>query len=160
MIYADPPWLYDFAARDHRNINNHYPAMPTEEICNMPISDICEKDCVLFLWATAPKLPEGLQVLEAWGFDYKTHFIWDKVKHNFGHYNSVRHEILLIGGKGSSTPDVKKLYDSVVVCEKTKHSEKPEIFREMIDELYLSKNKIELFARKKTQGWFTYGNET
>jgi N6-adenosine-specific RNA methylase IME4 len=105
-------------------------------------------------------LEECFDVIRAWGFKYKTSFVWDKVKHNMGHYNSVRHELLLVCTKGSCTPDVPKLFDSVVSVERTaKHSEKPEVFREMIDTLYTTGRKIELFARKMTPGWETWGNQ-
>src|SRR4030095_7531257 len=96
----------------------------------------------------------------AWGFEYKTAFIWDKVKHNYGHYNSVRHELLLIATKGSCVPDSNELYDSVVVIEREEHSSKPEYFRSIIDEMYRPKGKdrIELFARSKLpKGWIGWG---
>jgi len=100
--------------------------------------------------------------MQAWGYEYKTSYVWDKIKHNMGHYNSVRHEFLLIGGKGKSTPDEKKLFDSVVSIERTeKHSEKPEWFAEMIDTLYTHGNRIELFSRNsKRNGWNFWGNES
>ena len=100
------------------------------------------------------------RVVPAWGFDYKTYFVWDKRRHNFGHYNSVQHEGLLVAVKGSCTPEVAQLHRSVVQIERTKkHSEKPEYFREMIDRLYPSGNRLELFAREKRRGWSCWGNE-
>jgi len=75
IIYADPPWKYnDKGCRG--NATNHYPTMKNEDICNLPIEDLADDNCVLFLWVTAPKLPEGLQVMESWGFKYKTCIIW------------------------------------------------------------------------------------
>jgi N6-adenosine-specific RNA methylase IME4 len=86
--------------------------------------------------------------------------VWDKVKHNFGHYNSVRQELLLICTRGSCTPDVKELVDSVQTIERsTKHSEKPEEFRRIIDTLYPKGPRVELFARAKHEGWDSWGNE-
>jgi N6-adenosine-specific RNA methylase IME4 len=115
---------------------------------------------VLFLWTTSPFLEDSFKIINSWGFKYKSSFVWDKVMHNMGHYNSVRHEFLLIATKGSCTPDEKKLFDSVQSIEKTrKHSEKPEKFREIIDTLYVYGNRIELFARKKHDHWDVYGNE-
>jgi site-specific DNA-methyltransferase (adenine-specific) len=128
----------------------------------MPIKEICDKNSVLFLWATSPKLEQAFSIIREWGFEYKTSFVWDKVKHNFGYYNSIRHEFLLIAGKGSSTPDSKKLHDSVISIERSKvHSEKPEFFRDLIDELYTWGNRIELFHRGKEikKGWDSWGNE-
>jgi N6-adenosine-specific RNA methylase IME4 len=104
-------------------------------------------------------LKESFQVIDAWGFEYKTSFVWDKVKHNMGHYNSVRHEFLLVCTKGSCTPDVQKLFDSVQTIERTKHSEKPEEFRKIIDTIYPNGKRIELFSRKKVDGWESFGNE-
>ena len=139
---------------------SHYSTMSIEELCNLPVVDIRADDCVLFMWTTSPKLEQAFQVIKAWGFKYKTSFVWDKVKHNFGYYNSVRHEFLLIAGHGSSTPDVKELHDSVISIERSdKHSEKPEYFRELIDNIYTTGNRIELFARNKVDGWETWGAE-
>ena len=161
IIYADPPWKYGSDYQDKfGHARSHYSTMDQSELCDLPVKEICMPNCVLFLWVTSPKLPEGLEILQSWGFDYKTSFVWDKVKHNYGNYNSVRHEFLLIGGKGSSTPDVKKLYDSVVSIERSnKHSEKPEYFRKLIDELYPTGDRIELFSRKELEGWNTWGSE-
>jgi len=163
IIYADPPWLYNQGkdlSDKYGDVKKHYPPMELDDICKLPIKELCQKDCVLFLWATAPKLPEALSVMDAWGFQYKTNIVWDKVKHNFGFYFSVRHELLLIGGMGSSTPDIKELHDSVISIERSnKHSEKPSYFRELIDKLYVDGNRIELFAREKIENWDNWGNE-
>lgn len=162
IIYADPPWKYN----DKRDGNttgaeDHYPTMSIEEICELPIKELAEDNAVLFLWTTSPLLEDTFKVISAWGFKYKSSFIWDKVKHNMGHYNSVRHELLLICTRGSCTPDNVKLFDSVQSIERTdKHSEKPEEFREIIDTLYTYGNKIELFSRKKVEGWKVWGNQS
>lgn len=163
IIYADPPWMYDKGKElsdKYGDVQKHYPPMETEDICGLPIQELAEKNCVLFLWVTAPKLPEGLQVMNSWGFQYKTCVVWDKIKHNYGFYFSVRHELLLIGGIGSSTPDIKKLHDSVISIERSdRHSEKPEYFRDLIDSMYIEGSRIELFARKSVAGWDNWGNE-
>ena len=161
VVYADPPWRYGNKLVDgYGAAENHYPTMSIDELCALPVADITDKNAVLFLWTTSPLLEECFDVIRAWGFKYKTSFVWDKVRHNMGHYNSVRHEFLLVCTKGSCTPDVGKLFDSVVVCERSDtHSEKPEVFRSMIDTLYTHGNKLELFARKKTDGWTVWGNQ-
>jgi N6-adenosine-specific RNA methylase IME4 len=160
IIYADPPWKYGNAMPDYvTEPQDYYLLMDTADICAMPVKDLTEDDAVLFLWSTSPHLPEALEVIKAWGFNYKTTFIWDKVKHNMGHYNSVRHEILLVCTKGACTPDVKKLFDSVVSIERTEHSKKPEYFREIIETLYTYGNKIELFSRSAPDGWDVFGNQ-
>ena len=157
IVYADPPWSY------HKQITgtmpqDHYKLMTLDDICNMPIKNISENNAVLFLWVVVPQIEEALQVIKSWGFKYKTHFVWDKVKHNMGHYSSVRHELLFICTKGSCQPDNLKLFDSVYSEERTEHSKKPDYFRNIITTLYLG-NKIELFARTKVDGWDFFGNE-
>ncbi len=163
IIYADPPWPYDdtgvTTSPSYGGTKWHYPSMTAEELCALPVGAMADADSVLFMWATSPKLPEALRIIEAWGFDYKTSFVWDKVKHNFGYYNSVRHEFLLIAGRGRATPDTKTLYDSVQTIERTEHSVKPEEFRAIIDDLYPVGRRIELFARREAAGWERWGNE-
>ena len=158
VIYADPPWSYN----DKQNIEvlggaeKHYLTMPLDEICKLPIP--AEDNAVLFIWVTSPMLEDSFKVINAWGFKYKTSFVWDKVAHNMGHYNSVRHEFLLICTRGSCTPDVAKLFDSVVSIERTEHSRKPKEFRDMIDTLYPIGNRLEMFAREAPDGWDVWGN--
>lgn len=164
VVYADPPWSYGDKlggeiSEHYGSAENHYPCMSVSDICNMPLADHTTKDAVLFLWVTSPLLPEGLRVMAAWGFKYKASFVWDKVKHNMGHYNSVRHEFLLMGTKGSCVPDKTKLFDSVQSIERTGHSEKPDQFRNIIQTLYQHGQKVELFARKASRGWKVFGNE-
>jgi N6-adenosine-specific RNA methylase IME4 len=163
VLYADPPWHYDQVIEKYGPAERHYPTMTTDEICAMgaEIAPITTNDAVLFLWSTAPKLKDALGVAESWGFKYSgAQFVWDKVKHNYGHYNSVRHELLLICTKGSCTPDTSQLFDSVQTIERTdEHSEKPEEFRQIIDTLYTQGKRIELFARKRIEGWESWGNE-
>lgn len=158
VIYADPPWSYN----DKQNIEvlggaeKHYLTMPLNDICKLPVP--AEDNAVLFIWVTSPMLEDCFKVINAWGFKYKTSFVWDKVAHNMGHYNSVRHEFLLICTRGSCTPDVAKLFDSVVSIERTEHSRKPKEFRDMIDTLYPIGNRLEMFAREAPDGWDVWGN--
>jgi N6-adenosine-specific RNA methylase IME4 len=165
IIYADPPWNYsDKLSADLSNhyggAEKHYPCMTIEQLCAMDVKSIADDDAVLFLWVTSPLLEECFYVIKAWGFKYKTSFVWDKVKHNMGHYNSVRHEFLLVCTRGSCTPENVKLFDSVQTIERTdKHSQKPEEFREIINTLYPSGRRIELFAREQSGGWEVYGNQ-
>ena len=158
VIYADPPWSYNDKQDTAKlgGAEKYYPTMPIEDICALPVPS--EKNAVLFLWTTSPQLEDSFKVINAWGFKYKSSFIWDKVLHAMGHYNSVRHEFLLIATKGSCTPDVPKLFDSVVSIERTEHSRKPKEFREMIDTLYPNGNRLEMFAREAPEGWDVWGN--
>jgi N6-adenosine-specific RNA methylase IME4 len=163
VIYSDPAWSYN-DKQDTPQLGGaakHYDTMSVSEICSLPVNEISEKDSVLFLWVTSPLLEDAFTVIKAWGFKYKTSFVWDKVKHNMGHYNSVRHEMLLIATKGSCTPDNKKLYDSVQSIERNdNHSEKPIEFLNIIDDLYNYGNKLEMFCRNiKKDKWYGWGNE-
>ena len=163
IIYADPAWSYN-DKQDTPQLGGaakHYDTMSVSEICSLPVNEISEKDSVLFLWVTSPLLEDAFTVIKSWGFKYKTSFVWDKVKHNMGHYNSVRHEFLLIATKGSCTPDNKTLYDSVQTIERNdNHSEKPIEFLNIIDDIYTYGNKLEMFCRNiKKDKWFGWGNE-
>lgn len=166
VFYVDPPWEYNDSGvindDNYGHVERHYPSMSIKELCEIGerIKAVSEADAVLFLWVTSPMLEDCFKIIKAWGFKYKTSFVWDKVRHNFGHYNSVRHELLLICTHGSCTPDVPTLIDSVQTIERSEvHSQKPEEFRKIIDTLYTHGNKIELFARVKVEGWNIWGNE-
>lgn len=163
VVYADPPWHYsdvaDAGSVQAGGAARHYPTMSIAELCALPIAPIVEEHAVLFLWVTVPLLYDAAPIPAAWGFKYKTHFVWDKVRHNMGHYNSVRHELLLVCTRGSCTPDASGLRDSVQVIERTEHSVKPAAFRDLIDALYPLGKRIELFAREAVPGWDTYGYE-
>lgn len=160
VVYADPPWDYgNKGLDDYGHADRHYKSMSIDELCAMPVAQHVEENAVLFLWVTSPLLDECWKIIEAWGFEYRTSFIWDKVKHNHGHYNSVRHELLLVCARGSCTPEIPDLHDSVISIERGEHSEKPEYFAELIDKLYPSGNRIELFARRERKGWKVWGNE-
>jgi len=165
VIYADPPWAYNdkqsgSISAKYGSAEKHYPSMTLSELEALNINQISHDNCVLWLWATSPLLEDALQLSKAWGFKYKAQFIWDKIKHNMGHYNSVRHELLLICTKGSCVPQISKLFDSVQSIERTQHSRKPDEFRHIIDTIYPEGNRIELFARRQVKGWQTWGNES
>lgn len=163
VLYADPPWSYgNSGLQQYGHASHHYPSMTIPELCALPIKDIAQDQAVLFMWVTSPLLKECFPVIDAWGFEYKTSIVWNKDAHNFGHYVSVRHELLLICTRGSCLPDAKELLPSVVTVKRSKqHSQKPEAFREMIDKMYPNGNRIELFARSKSKDgiWDTWGNE-
>jgi len=170
VFYADPPWTYgDKLTEDLPAAHHHYPTMTIEELCDLNIESITDKNAVLFLWVTSPILPECFPVVEAWGFEYKASFIWDKVQHNWGHYNSVRHEFLLVCIRGTYLPEGENSHDSVVSIKRTgRHSEKPGYFRdEIIEKMYPHGKWIELFARYDKEkaeeltkrGWTLWGSE-
>lgn len=156
IIYADPPWRYDFSKSDSRKIENQYPTMKVEEICELNIPS--EDNSVLYLWATAPKLLEALQVMKSWGFIYKSQAVWDKETIGMGYWFRGQHEILLVGTKGKfSPPNIKK--PSVFRFKRSKHSKKPNEIRDYIAQAFPNESKVELFARNKTEGWDIWGNE-
>mgnify|MGYP001044595988 CR=1 FL=1 len=163
VIYADPAWSYNDKQDTPQlgGASKHYDTMSIAELSKLPVNKISEKNSILFLWVTSPLLEDAFKVVSSWGFKYKTSFIWDKVKHNMGHYNSVRHEILLVCTKGSCTPDNKVLYNSVQRIERNNnHSEKPIEFLNIIDDLYSYGNKLEMFCRTiKKEKWYGWGNE-
>lgn len=164
IVYADPPWAYGderTGLQGYTAAETHYPTMKLPELCALDVRSLAADDSVLFMWATFPLLPDALDVMKAWGFTYKQAFVWDKVRRNFGNYHAANAEILMIGTRGSGTPEVRIEHDQVQVIEKTaKHSEKPEEFRAIIDSLYPTGNRIELFRRGVAPaGWTVWGNE-
>jgi len=164
VIYCDPPWKYTSGDQHTHEtqetvIGTHYPSMTIPELCRLPVKQMAYENAVLFMWATSPLLQESFDIIKAWGFEYKTSMVWDKVAHNVGNYVSVRHEFLLICTRGV-TPKVPKLVDSVYTEERTEHSRKPKYFRDLIDELYPDGKRVELFARGELpDNWDAWGNE-
>ena len=158
VIYADPPWRYSFSKSSSRKIENQYPTMSVKEICELKIPT--DKNAVLYLWATAPKLLEAINVMKAWGFDYKTHAIWDKEKIGMGFWFRGQHELLMVGTKGHFSPPIASLRISSVIREaRGKHSKKPDLVRDHLIKCYPSFKKLELFCRSKYPGFDNWGNE-
>jgi N6-adenosine-specific RNA methylase IME4 len=162
LIYADPPWQDDFRRGGTRDVANHYATMTLEQIAGLRamIDKIRTKDCVLFLWARSPMLPEALQILSAWGFEYKTSAIWVKSGTGMGYYFRQDHEILLIGTRGRpGVPEPRDRQSSVIQADKSRHSEKPQVFYEIIERMYPASTRVELFARDVRAGWTAWGAE-
>lgn len=163
LVLADPPWQYDFAETDSRQIENQYPSATVEEICshiNSPWAPPLSEDCVLFLWATAPKLREALQVMDAWGFTYKTHAVWDKEKIGMGYWFRGQHELLLVGTKGEvSPPEQERRVSSLFRETRGKHSAKPECVYAALESMFPDVERAEFYQRTKRDGWIGCGNE-
>jgi len=158
IVYADPPWKYDHCKTISRRIENQYATMDLDEIKALEIPT--KEDAVLFLWATAPKLREALAVMDAWGFVYKTHAIWDKRKIGMGYWFRGRHELLLVGVKGKYKPPASHArIASIIQSGRTQHSRKPDEVREWIEAAFPEAEKIELFARARHAGWDSWGDE-
>lgn len=165
IIYADPPWRYK-----DRKCNGacefHYNTMNIEDICKLPIKDISEKDCVLFLWTTYPMLQEALHLIEAWGFKYKTiGFQWLKQNKSgngyffgLGRWTRGNTECCLIATKGKPKR-VSNRVGQLIIAPLQEHSKKPEEARDKIVDLMGDLPRIELFARQHADGWDCWGNE-
>jgi N6-adenosine-specific RNA methylase IME4/ParB-like chromosome segregation protein Spo0J len=160
VIYADPPWKYEHNEADDRAIENHYPTMSLGDICYLPVSQIAADAAVLFLWAPSPKLAEAMQVVQAWGFTYRTCAVWDKGVIGMGYYFRQQHELLLVATRGDMpTPAPSNRPPSVYKSPREGHSEKPEKFSAYIESMYPTLPRIELFARGLRDGWAQWGNE-
>jgi len=134
--------------------------MALPDIIALPVSEIAAPDSVLLMWSTSPKLQEALQVLQSWGFEYKTCAVWDKCVIGMGYYFRQQHELLLIGTMGAlPTPEAANRASSLIKSEREVHSKKPEVVYEIIETMYPEYNKIELFSRQKRKGWDSFGNE-
>ena len=158
VIYADPPWRYSFSKSGSRKVENQYPTMSIDEICALQVPSA--KDCVLYLWATAPKLQEALKVMKAWGFEYKTNAVWDKEKIGMGFWFRGQHELLLVGTKGHVSPPVQsQRTSSVYRYPRSRHSKKPVEIRDMIATWFSSTPRLEMFCRYPAEGWAVWGNE-
>lgn len=158
LVYADPPWDYDFAETQSRDLANHYPTMKIDEICEMQVPFAANS--LLLLWATAPKLREAFMVIDAWGLTYKTHAIWDKQKIGMGYWFRGQHELLFVATKGNfSPPEPDHRHSSIFSYSRTKHSAKPVEFMEWIDSAFSEAKKLELFARTAREGWSQWGNQ-
>jgi N6-adenosine-specific RNA methylase IME4 len=164
VLYADPPWDYgNPIAQGYGPAENHYPTMSLDELCAMKLPEIAP-NAVLLIWVPAAFMLLSGKVISAWGFEYKTNIVWNKVRHTWGYYTSARHEHLSICTRGSCLPGPK--FNSVQTIERSsRHSEKPEQFREIIDLMYPPpargrNDRIELFARERPPArWDWSGNE-
>ena len=165
IIYADPPWKYK-DKKCNGACEFHYNTMNIKDICSLPIRDIADKDCVLFLWVTYPMLQEALDLINAWGFKYKTiGFQWVKQNRSgngfffgLGRWTRGNTECCLIATKGKP----KRVNNSVgqlIISPLQAHSQKPNQAREKIVELMGDLPRIELFARQYADGWDCWGNE-
>lgn len=164
IIYADPPWEYDFSVSDSRAIESHYSTMSLEEICEFREKGEFDKhiadDAILFLWVPVPKDREGQKVIEAWNFEYKTGMVWVKDKIGMGYYIRNKHELLMIATRGlPELPKSANRPESVINAPRTKHSKKPEAVYEIIEKMYPNGAYLELFARSQRKGWTSWGAE-
>jgi len=183
IIYADPPWKYD-NERDNNPAQGGmtYNTMHVEDIMKLPVQQLADKNCALFMWATMPKLIEAFRVIDAWGFRYTTcAFTWVKLNKNahmlqdrinetdsitirggfysgLGHWTNGNAELCLFAKKGSPKRN-KKNVKQLVFSPLGRHSAKPPEVRDRIIQLMGDVPRIELFARNVVEGWDAWGNE-
>jgi hypothetical protein len=120
VIYADPPWPYESwseKGRD-RTPDNHYPLMEEAEIAALPVAEKAARNCVLFLWTTVPQAAMAHRVIEAWGFTYRSQWVWDKVDIAMGHWARNRHEVLMIATRGDVVAPAPGEQPESIICEK------------------------------------------
>lgn len=169
-IYADPPWQFQNrtgkVAPEHKRLNRYH-TMSLEDIKLLPVSDAADEKCHLYLWVPNALLPEGLEVMKAWGFDYKTNIIWEKVRKDgmpdgrgVGFYFRNVTEILLFGIKGNNnrTLDPGRSQVNLIRAMKREHSRKPDEFIPLIEKCS-SSPYLELFARGDRSGWDMWGDQ-
>jgi len=163
VLYADPPWhfeVYNEESGIERAAGNHYPTMSLEDICALPVLSLATPAAALFMWTTVPHLRESFQVLDAWGFEYKTNIVWVKDKIGLGYFVRNQHELLLIATRGDMpTPLSANRPSSVITAPRREHSRKPDEAYALIERMYPELPRIELFARQTRPGWARWGNE-
>ena len=162
VVLADPAWSFQTYSEKgmDRSADNHYPCQSVEDICSWPVSGITDKNCVIFLWATVPMLPQALKVMEAWGFEYKSHVTWVKDRIGTGYWFRNQHELLLVGTKGNvPAPAPGSQFPSIISAPVAEHSVKPDDFYRIIENYFPNLKKLELNARRRRDGWESYGNE-
>ena len=165
VIVADPPWRFDIRNEDPTKRNLlPYASMSIEEIMAMPVADMCEDDCILFLWCTNSHLHDAFHVLEAWGFQYKTIMTWVKTTNGNGTWlgtgNWLRNttEQVLVGVKGHPVIHLTNQATHLVCSvDKRQHSRKPDEFYRMVESLCPQRDRLEMFARVKRGDWEIYG---
>ena len=169
-IYADPPWQFQNrtgkVAPEHKRLNR-YPTMKLEDIMKLPVGDVADEKSHLYLWVPNALLPEGLQVMEAWGFEYKTNLIWEKTRKDgepdgrgVGFYFRNVTEILLFGIKGEKnrTLDPGRSQVNLIRAMKKEHSRKPEEFIDLIEKCS-NAPYLEVFARGNRDSWDMWGHQ-
>jgi N6-adenosine-specific RNA methylase IME4 len=173
VILADPPWYFkNYSADNPHELTNrgrgqqrHYPTMTEAEICalNVPANE----NAVLFLWACWPILPQALRVIESWGFEYKS-LAWVWIKANpsgfgfftgMGYYTRANSEPCLLATRGSLPKPRNRGVQALIYSPVKEHSRKPEEQYSKIERLYPGMRFLEMFARRRRNGWDAFGNE-
>ena len=168
IIYADPAWHFKTYSNkgEKRSAIQYYDCLNNNDICNLPVNDIANDDCILFIWVIDSMLPEALQVIKKWIFKYKTvAFTWVKqIKKSNGYFTGMGYwtrcnpEQCLLATKGKPKR-LSKAVRQLIISKRQEHSRKPDEIRKRIIELCGDLPRIELFARQRVEGWDCWGNE-
>jgi len=156
-IYADPPWSYD-NQETRASTDNHYGTMTVEQICEEPVLELAADDAHLHLWTTNAFLFDARAVMAAWGFTYKSCFVWVKNQMGIGNYWRVSHEFMLLGVRGNATNFLANDQMSWICTDRTKHSRKPREVRQMVEKVSPGPY-LEMYGREVIDGWTVYGNQ-
>jgi N6-adenosine-specific RNA methylase IME4 len=161
LIFADPPWRYEFSQTFSRAIESHYETMELEQICALAVGKIAAPNAVLFLCVPQAKNEQAFQVINAWGFQYRSGATWVKSDGiGEGHYFRNQHELVLLAIRGDFPPPPPSLrLPSVITAPRGEHSEKPDALYETVERMYPTLPRLELFARRQRPGWTCWGNE-
>lgn len=176
IIYADPPWHYngklqfDKTSKSKEEIDLRqkifissatfkYPTLKTSELMKLRVHEIARDDCLLFMWTSNPHLSQAIELGAAWGFEYKTvAFVWDKMNHNPGQYTLSNCELCLVFKRGRiPRPRGARNVQQLVRSPRKGHSEKPIEVLKAIERMFPHQERIELFARRKIDGWAVWG---
>jgi N6-adenosine-specific RNA methylase IME4 len=167
VIYADPPWDYN-GKKQHANGKSpvasaidHYDTMTLQKLKELNVKSVCADNAVMFMWSSSPHLPQAIELMKEWGFNYKTiAFVWYKQKTNPGYYTLSECEVCIVGKRGKfPTPRGSRKERQFISEMRGKHSAKPTAIRERITKMFPEQKRLELFARNKTDGWDVFGNE-
>ncbi len=169
VLYADPPWTFSSWSEkgEEKSAQNHYDCMSIDELKALPVGDISADNAIMFMWATDPLLPKQIEVMESWGFIYRTMgFVWVKMNKRqetpfvgLGYYTRSNTEYCLIGVKGSVGRPNNRMVSKVIMSPIREHSRKPDHIPSLIETMYYGPY-LELFARTERPGWDSFGNQT
>jgi N6-adenosine-specific RNA methylase IME4 len=169
VIYCDPPWDYagqtqhtDGDFKEGMSAKDHYNTMTLKQLKALDVKSLADASgCLLFMWSSSPHLPQALELMKAWGFDYKTiAFVWEKQKTNPGYYTLSQVEICIVGKRGIIPKNRGSRKERQFLSEmRGRHSAKPAEIRKRITRMFPQHKKVELFARESTEGWAVWGNE-
>ena len=171
IIYSDPPWQYKESGGGKRGTAGlPYATMSQEELFELPINDISTDETILYMWATDPKLPKAIELMEKWGFKYKgVAYVWvktnkksDSLFWGMGNYSRKNAEFVLLGVRKNTVKTIKPLIRNshqIIMSKIEQHSKKPDIIRDEITKVCGDLPRIELFARQHVNGWDCWGNE-